>query len=74
MKQLTCHTLLTSNLVRLPSPEKAVMIGKLNIRLSKAFWLYLVLTLALHMVLTLILVVVSARCPGIAQGCIQGSL
>lgn len=36
------------------------MIGKLNVRLSKAFWLYPVLTLAL-MVLTLILVVASAR-------------
>ncbi|MCJ1347143.1 hypothetical protein MMC31_005364 [Peltigera leucophlebia] len=53
-------TLFTSNLIQLPSPEKAFMIGKLNVRLSKAFWLYPVLSLAL-MVLTLILVVVSAR-------------
>lgn len=36
------------------------MIGKLNVRLAKAFWLYPVLTLAL-MVLTLILVMASSR-------------
>ncbi|MCJ1343031.1 hypothetical protein MMC31_001220 [Peltigera leucophlebia] len=53
-------TFFTSNLIQLPSPEKALMIGKLNVRLSKAFWLYPVLTPVLR-VLTLTLVAVSAR-------------
>ena len=54
------QTLFSSNLIQLPSPQKSLMIGKLNVSLSKAFWLYPVLTLGLT-VLTLILVVASAR-------------
>lgn len=57
---LSYQSLFSSNLIQLPSPENSLTIGRLNLRISKAFWLYPVLTVAL-MVLTLILVVVSAR-------------
>lgn len=63
---LSYQSLFSCNLIQLPSAENSLITGKLGLRISKIFWLYPVLTVAL-MVLTLILVVVSARWMGLRK-------
>lgn len=60
---LSYQSLFSSNLIQLPSAENSLIKG---LRISKIFWLYPVLTVTL-MVLTLILVLVSARWMGLRK-------
>lgn len=60
---LSYQSLFSSNLIQLPSAENSLI---KDLRISKIFWLYPVLTVAL-MVLTLILVLVLARWMGLRK-------